>query len=199
MFDKIDETDTLLIEELQKNGRKPLSQIAKKAGISLVAIKKRLTKLLDKGLISISADLNVEAFEAIATLIVEVENYIRLKEFLEMYKNCPRMLFLAPLSGTKLVLIIVGEDRQTLENVIGVCSVRSQKGVRRSEVYFVNQPVYPKYFPIRIIGLRSSQTAPCGFKCGSCESFTSNECIGCPSTSSYRVARAEILHNIRRW
>ncbi|MBO3755166.1 MAG: AsnC family transcriptional regulator, partial [Candidatus Brockarchaeota archaeon] len=54
----------MLISELQKDGRKPLSQIAKKLGVSHVAVRKRLKKLLDKELMSVTANLNLEALNA---------------------------------------------------------------------------------------------------------------------------------------
>jgi len=182
----LDDVDKILISELQKDGRKPLSQIAKKLGVSHVAVRKRLKNLLDKGFISVTANLNLEALNAkAATVTVEVENYIRLKELMGMFKDCPRTVFLAPLTGSNLITVIVGEDSSTLENVIGVCSVRAQKGIRRSEVYVGNLPAYPKYLPIRIAGRHVSQTAPCGARCDRCESFKTEECVGCPSTKFY--------------
>jgi len=182
----LDEIDKILVAELQKDGRKPLLQIAKRVGISHVAVKKRLSKLLKRGVVSFSASLNPEALGAkIATVTVEVENYARLKELMDMYKECPRTVFLAPLSGSDLMSVIIGVDLSTLERVVGVCSLRAQRGVRRSEVHIGNTPTYPRFLPIRITTPRSSQTAPCSARCDRCDSFTNRECVGCPATKFY--------------
>lgn len=182
----LDRIDRILISELQKDGRKPLSQVAKKIGISHVALKKRLKNLMDRGFVAISANLNLEATGAKAALItVEVENYARLKELMDIFKDCPRTVFLMPLTGSNLISVILGEDLSTLENVVGVCSLRAQRGVRWSKVQIGNLPVYPKHLPIRIQLQRLSPVAPCGVRCNTCESFKNNECVGCPSTKFY--------------
>lgn len=181
----LDRIDRILISELQKDGRKPLSQIAKKVGISHVALKKRLRNLVDRGLVAISANLNLEAMGAKAAVItVEVENYDRLKELMERFKDCPRTVFLTSLTGSNLISVVVGEDLSTLENVVGVCSLRAQRGVRWSRVQIGNLPIYPKHLPVRIPAQRS-HVAPCGARCDVCESFKNNRCVGCPSTKFY--------------
>jgi len=182
----LDEVDRVLVSELQRDGRTALSHIGKKTGISHVAIRKRLEKLVRKGLVNISADLNVEALEAkIAAIIVEVENSRRLKELMELFKDCPRTVFLSGLSASNLLTIIAGEDLSTLESVIGVCSLRVQKGIRRSEVHMGSLPIYPRFLPIRITPHKKAEKAPCGARCNRCESFESKRCLGCPATKFY--------------
>lgn len=183
MFDQIDKT---LISELQADGRKPLLQIAKKTGISHVAVKKRLSNLLKKGLIEVSAHLNLSTVGAkIATITVEVENYDRMKELIQLFKDCPRTVFLTSLTASQLLSIVVGEDLSTLENVVGVCSIRAQKGIRRSEVHVGNLPNYPKFLPIRVYSTNKGDIAPCKARCDTCNSFINHDCLGCPATSSY--------------
>ena len=183
MFDHIDK---VIITELQKNGREPLSHIAEKTGISHVAVKKRLVRLIKRDLIKVSANITLDPLKAkMATLIVEVENYPRLKELIDIFKECPRIIFLASLSASQLISIIIGEDLRTLENVIGVCSIRTQKGVRRSEVHIGDLPEYPKYLPIRISSSRDNEYSPCNIRCDVCGSFRRGECFGCPATPFY--------------
>jgi Lrp/AsnC family transcriptional regulator for asnA, asnC and gidA len=183
----LDDIDRLLIRELQKNGRKPLLQISKKANISHVALNKRLTNLIEKGFLSIRANVNLEQINAkMAIITVETENYKRLKELISLFKDCPRTVFLASLSASNLISVIIGENQTTLQNVIGVCSIRAQKGIRRSEVFITDPPIYPKYLPIRISPQNRMNIAPCGTRCDICDSFQNNECLGCPSTQFYR-------------
>jgi DNA-binding Lrp family transcriptional regulator len=187
MKDSLDQVDRTLVAQLQEDGRTPLSQIGRKIGISHVAVRKRLEKLLGEGLIQISADLNVEALDAkIAAVLVEVENSPRLRELMELFKDCPRTVFLSGLSASNLLTIIVGEDMSTLESVIGVCSLRVQPGIRRSEVHIGSLPIYPRFLPIRVTPQKKAEIAPCGAKCNRCESFKSKRCLGCPATRFYR-------------
>jgi len=182
----LDEVDRVIISELQKDGRTALSDIGKKTGMSHVAIRKRLGKLLEEGLVNISAYLNVEALNAkIAAILVEVENIRRLKELMELFKDCPRTVFLSGLSASNLLTIVVGENLSTLESVIGVCSLRVQKGIRRSEVHIGSFPLYPRFLPIRIDPQKKAEIAPCGAQCDHCESFESKQCLGCPATRFY--------------
>jgi DNA-binding Lrp family transcriptional regulator len=182
----LDEIDKILISELQKNGRTALSHIGKKTGISHVAVRKRLEKLLKEKLISISANLNMEILDAkIGAVVVEVESFTRLKELMDLFKDCPRTVFLSSLSASNLLTIIIGENLSTLESVIGVCSVRVQKGVRQSEVHIGSLPIYPRFLPIRVTPQKTAEVAPCGAKCDECGSLKNKQCLGCPSTKFY--------------
>jgi len=186
MKPSLDDMDKVLIAELQKDGRTPLSQIGRKMGLSHVAVRKRLEKLRGEGLVKVSADLNVEALDAkIAVILVEVENSGRLKELTELFKDCPRTLFLSGLTASNLLTIIAGENMSTLESVIGVCSLRVQKGIRRSEVHIGSLPIYPRFLPIQITPRKKSEVAPCRMRCNECKSFKSKQCLGCPATKFY--------------
>jgi DNA-binding Lrp family transcriptional regulator len=187
MKDLLDQVDRTLIGQLQEDGRTPLSQIGRRVGISHVAVRKRLEKLLGEGLIQVSADLNVEALDAkIAAILVEVENSQRLRELMELFKNCPRTVFLSGLSASNLLTIIVGEDMATLESVLGICSLRVHPGIRRSEVHIGSLPIYPRFLPIRVTPRKKAEIAPCEAKCNRCQSFKNRQCLGCPATRFYR-------------
>jgi len=183
----LDEIDKTLISELQRNGRATLSHIGKKTGISHVAIRKRLARLLEKEVIKVSAHLNAKDLDAkIAAMLVEVENSQRLKELTELFKNCPRTVLLSGIDASNLLTVVVGEDFSTLESVVGVCSLRVQKGIRRSDVHIGGLPTYPQFLPIRITSQKKTDTAPCRARCDQCESFKSKHCLGCPATRFYR-------------
>jgi len=182
----LDDLDKMIISILQSDGRIPLSRIWEKTGISHVAVRKRLERLLREKLINISTCLNVEALNArIAAILVEVENSKRLKELIDIFKDCPRTIFMTGLSASNLLTIIIGENLSTLESVIGICSLRSQKGIRRSEVYIGSTPIHPQFLPVRVVSNKESEVAPCGANCSLCDNFLSKQCLGCPSTRFY--------------
>jgi DNA-binding Lrp family transcriptional regulator len=185
-MDSLDHIDRALVAQLQEDGRTPLSKIGRKLGMSHVAVRKRLQKLVKKGLIHVSADLNVQALNAkIAAILVEVENAQRLNELIELFKDCPRTVFLSGLSASNLLTIIVGEDMSTLESVIGICSLRVQPGIRRSEVYIGSSPMFPQFLPIRVTPQKKVEVAPCGARCNRCKSYKNKKCLGCPATKFY--------------
>ncbi|MFC1505773.1 Lrp/AsnC family transcriptional regulator [Thermoproteota archaeon] len=187
MSNKLDKIDKILISELQKDGRTPLTDIGKKTGISHVAIRKRLAKLRDKGLLNISACLNPQTLDMkVAAINVEVENSQRLDELMKLFKKCPRTVFLSGLSASNLLTVIVGENFSTLESVIGTCSPRVQKGVRRSEVNIGSFPIHPEFLCIRVSPNKNSETAPCGARCDKCEKYKNKQCLACPTTKFYR-------------
>ena len=80
---------------------------------------------------------------------------------------------------------MIGENQKYLENLIRTCSLRIEKGIRQSQVYLGEYPIFPKYLPFRIIHPCSVIDAPCGAKCNICDAFIDNNCIGCPSTKFY--------------
>lgn len=50
-----DDVDEMIIKELQQNGRPPMGQLAKKLGISLPTLSRRVRRLIDQGTIRIIA------------------------------------------------------------------------------------------------------------------------------------------------
>lgn len=181
-----DDVDKIIISELQKDGRIPVVKISKKIGISHVAVRKRLENLLRKNLINISTSINLDSLGGrIAVIIVEVENYSRLNELTNLFQHCPRVIFLSPLSASNLMAVLFGENLSTLESIIGVCSLRVQRGVRRSDVQIGEAPAYPKFIPLRVHSKRDEEKAPCGVNCAGCERFSVKKCLGCPSTRFY--------------
>jgi DNA-binding Lrp family transcriptional regulator len=181
-----DEVDKVIVSELQKDARVSLVSIGKKLGISHVAVRKRLNNLLKNNLLSFSAGINVESLGGrVAVITVEVENYTRLKELTELFQHCPRVIFLSTLSASNLMAILFGENLSTLESTIGLCSLRVQKGVRRSDVQMGEAPAYPRFLPLRMQFRRDEETAPCGISCATCERFENKKCLGCPATKFY--------------
>ncbi len=166
----MDETDKKLISLLQENGRTPLIKIGKSLGLSHVSIRKRLKRLYNNNLIKVTAGINVEKLGfRIATVNAEVEGHERLAELLERFSKCPRIIFMTTTTGAyNLMTIMIAEDVDTLNAIIEVCSVRTQTGIRRSEVTIGEPPTVPKYLPIKIIAEKTLEDAPCGVNCGKC-------------------------------
>jgi DNA-binding Lrp family transcriptional regulator len=101
--------------------------------MSHVSIRRRLENLCEK-LVKVSAGLNAEHLGLrLAIVNAEVETPQRLRELVDMFSKCPRIVLLTTTTGTyNLMTVMVAEDADTLNAIIEVCSVRAQKGIRRS-------------------------------------------------------------------
>ena len=183
----MDRKTKLLIYELEKNGRMSLTKLGKKLGVSHVAIKKRLENLLNRNIMKISPQFNTSKLGLkIAAINIEVESYEKLKKLTGIFKECPRTFFVASTTGKfNLLVLIYAEDMDTLRSVLDVCSIRTRKGVRKSEVS-VGEIISPEFFPIKITRKDNRKITPCGLNCSKCERFHMNKCLGCSATVNYK-------------
>ena len=185
----MDDIDKKLVSILQKKGRTSLSDIGKKLGMSHVAVSKRLDKLVGSNLIQITAGVNTESLDTkIFFMGLETENMEVAERIQENYKNCPRLLMIAPVTGRyNIFVVMIAEDTWSLESIIGTCSIRTDPGVRRSESWFGNAPIYPQFIPLDLAPATTGSTiSPCGRDCGACNRYLADKCLGCPQSTVYR-------------
>ncbi|MCQ5363340.1 MAG: AsnC family transcriptional regulator [Candidatus Methanomethylicia archaeon] len=183
----MDNLDKKIISILQEDGRASLSSIGREVGMSHVAVSKRLENLCEK-LVKVSAGLNAKHLGfRMAIVNAEVETPERLRELIDIFSKCPRIVFLTTTTGAyNLMIVMVAEDADILKAIIEVCSVRAQKGIRRSEAIIGEAPVIPKYLPIKIVANKEDEDAPCGINCGKCLHHREKNCLGCPATKYYK-------------
>lgn len=185
----MDDIDKRIISRLQEDGRITLSSLGRLVGLSHVGIRARLRRLLSDGTIRISAGLNAGKLDIkTAVVFVEAESFERLSELVETFKDCPRLVFMSTLMGAhNLVAVVAAEDPATLESmVIGTCSLRSQRGIRRSDAHVSESLIFPPYLPIRLAVDRNMDIAPCRIRCDQCERYRDDKCLACPATRFYR-------------
>lgn len=187
-INNVDEKDRKIISILKRNGKATLSEIAKEIGMSAMGVKKRLDKL-EKEKIKITALLNVEKLKIITAIIaMEVESAEALEKLLKRFENCPRIIkFFVTTGGYNLFALVFAEDYHSLESIsLEKCSLRSQPGIRRFEIYPIQEIYYDSYLEVKVIADKSREIAPCGVFCGDCKRYEANKCLGCPATKFYR-------------
>lgn len=186
----MDEKDRKIIVQLQRDGRTSYEKLGEIIGFTSVGAKKRVKKLLDKGMIKISALLNAQKMELNAALVMlETESADAMRKILEKFKNCPRIVHMfTSLGGYNLIALVIAEDQDTLQGIsIEKCSLRTAEGVRRSEFYPIGEIDYSPYLLIREhLAFKSRAVAPCMVDCRSCERYASLKCVRCPATHYYR-------------
>ncbi len=185
----IDEKDRVILEELQKDGRKTFVEIAKKVGLTSMGAKKRVESLIDKGIMSVKALINVDKLDVkLALIAMEVESGKALRELLKRFEDCPRVIkFFVTTGSFNLFALVWAEDYHTLESIsLESCSLRAQKGVRRFEFYPIMEVYYDGFLDIKVVASKKLSRAPCGVRCDICERFKNEKCLGCPATKFYR-------------
>ncbi|MFW9966728.1 MAG: Lrp/AsnC family transcriptional regulator [Candidatus Thorarchaeota archaeon] len=185
----MDNVDKQLVTLLQHDGRKSLSEIGKKLDMSHVAVSKRLDKLIDGNKIHVTAGVNAEELDVkLLFMGLEVDNIEVAERIREKYQHCPRLLMLAPVTGSyNLIAIMAAQDTWSLQSIVGTCSMRTEEGVRRSESWFGNAPIVPTFLQLQLAPeATKGSKAPCKADCATCKRYIDEKCVGCPPTSVYR-------------
>jgi len=183
----LDSLDKQLVKALQEDGRLSLVKLGRRLGLSHVAVKKRLNKLIEQGAVKVQADLGIKQLGLrLLIVLIEVESRDALDRLCEVFSRCPRMLMLSTLiAGFNLMALMVAEDERVVESVTTCCAVRDSPGIKRTEVYLVGNVVLPSHLPLRVVVERGNR-APCDRECLTCPRFKEERCPGCPSVRGYR-------------
>ncbi|HUY00813.1 MAG TPA: AsnC family transcriptional regulator [Candidatus Deferrimicrobium sp.] len=185
----LDAKNKKLIQLLQQDGRNSLTDLGHNLNLSHVSVQKRLKKLIGDKQIHISANLSTSKLELhYAIILVEVNNYEQLKNIMEKFGKCPRLVFFGTMTGAyNIISVIAAETQDTLQSVINVCSVRNEPGLRRSDVFIVDIPLNPQFVPLQIPIKNENTKTSCSRSCDVCERYNEGKCAGCPGTKWYNL------------
>ena len=185
----MDDIDRKIISQLQVDGRTTFEELGKAVGYTSMGAKKRVKKLLDDGVIKVSALLSIESLDLCAAIVLlEMDNAEAMKKLIERFSSCPRVVYIfTAIGGYNLISLVVAEDQGTLESIsMEKCSLRSSEGIRRSEFYPIGKIHYLPFVPVREhLTHKEMPSAPCGVDCGPCARYLSKKCVGCPTTHDY--------------
>jgi len=186
----LDEVDRKIISQLQQDGRTTFEELAKLVGFSSMGVKKRVDRLLQKGILKVSSLLSVKELDLqAAVVLIEIESAEALERLLERFNDCPRVVnIFTTLGGYNLIALVIAEDQDTLESIsMEKCSLRSSEGIRRSEFYPIGNIHYSPFLPIREhLTHQERTTTPCNVDCRPCNRYNAQKCVGCPTAIYYR-------------
>lgn len=177
-----------ILKILVENGRISLVDIAKRLGITHVAVSKHLKQMISNSVIRIQANVNPKKLKLYLVLVLLEVDEEALKEIVFKFRECPRIILLTTIiGGFNIAILMIAENEEVLKCISTTCSVRVLKGIRRSEVYTIADLVKPEYLPIKLPFPKDRDRAPCGRNCSMCEMYRVNrKCLGCPATKYYR-------------
>lgn len=158
-------------------------------GYTGMGAKIRVDKLLRENAIKISAQLNLKHFKLCAAVVlIETDGPETMQRLLKRFEDCPRVLHIfTTIGGYNMIALVVAENQETLESIsMEKCSLRSEKGIRRSEFYPIRDIHYSPFIPIREnLTHRGLAVPPCNVDCKLCERYKSEDCARCPATEYY--------------
>jgi Lrp/AsnC family transcriptional regulator for asnA, asnC and gidA len=131
----LDEHDKAIIEQLQQDGRRPFTQIAKAVGLSEAAIRQRVQRLLDGGVMQIVAvtDPLMLGFLRQAMVMLRVEGDVR--TVAETVSAIPEVDYVVYTAGSiDLLLELVVEDDEHLLALLND-DIRPIPGVTSMETF----------------------------------------------------------------
>lgn len=187
---ELDGVDWKIIRQLQLDGRTTFKELGETVGFTGLGARKRVMNLLEQGMIRISALVNMDALDLrLALIMLEVESADAMRETVDRYRECPRILnFFTAIGGYNLIALVMAEDQGTLESeAMEQCALRSGERIRRSEFYPIGRVHHSPFLSLKATPrAERKDITPCGVDCRRCPSFTDQKCVGCPSVSYYK-------------
>jgi DNA-binding Lrp family transcriptional regulator len=186
----LDIIDKKIVTQLQSNGRTTLEELSKITGFTSMGTKKRLERLIKKGIIKVSALVNPNALKLHpAIIMLEMESAQAMQELLNRFEECPRVVqIFKTVGGYNLIALVVAETQETLESIsMEKCSLRCSRGIRRSEFYPVSDTYFSPFLQIRQnLTHKEKKVTPCKVECDPCDRYETQKCVGCPTTTNYK-------------
>ena len=89
----MDEVDRKIISHLQLDGRATFKDLAEIVGFSNMGAKKRVARLIQKGVLKVSALVNAEKLGLHAALVlIEIDGAEALLRLIDRFRECPRVV-----------------------------------------------------------------------------------------------------------
>ena len=134
-LDRLDETDERIIAELTDNARATFAEIGEKVNLSAPAVKRRVDRMLDAGVIkgfTTVIDRNALGWNTEAYVQVFCHGRISPAELRAAWADIPEVVSAATVTGTSdAILHVLARDMQHLESALE--RIRSSADIERSE------------------------------------------------------------------
>ena len=141
----LDDVSKQLVEELQTDGRRSYADLAKSVGLSEAAVRQRVRRLLDDGVMQIVAvtDPATVGFSRQAMVGIKAEGDVR--EIARRLSSLPELEYVVLCAGSFDILVeLVCEDDERLLSLLNE-SIRSIEGVRETETFIYLRLVKQTY------------------------------------------------------
>ncbi len=143
-LEKLDWIDLKIIQQLSGDGRKSFVEISKKIGLSQVAVKNRVERLVNEGLLKIQGLLNIgKCYSVSASIEIEADQKT-VSKLIEKFEKSPLIYHLVKTSGRyNLLVSIIVPNLENIETFISK-EIRKELGIKHIEVNIGELPIIPK-------------------------------------------------------
>ncbi len=132
---QLDDTSKAIIEQLQQNGRRPYATIGRVVGLSEAAVRQRVQRLLDLGVMQIVAVTDPTQLGFALQAMIGIRADGDLVEIADKIGQLPEVDYVIVTAGSFDVLAeIVCEDEAHLLSVV-TNGIRAVPGVRTTETF----------------------------------------------------------------
>jgi Lrp/AsnC family leucine-responsive transcriptional regulator len=179
----LDSKDLKIISMLCTNPEVSQEEIAKHVRLSQPAIGMRIKKLVEQGVLYRQCGLNLKRTGLyLGKVDISTRN---INGVLKKFESCPLFLNGFITSGTdNLCLLLMSENLSSLQSMIThhLKEDPTVRGIEDSVIISTSKHI------LYTIDSTSKKTpkAPCGSSCETCTNYNLGDCLGCPSTTSYR-------------
>jgi len=141
----LDEVSKHLVEELQRDGRRSYADLAKAVGLSEAAVRQRVRRLLDEGVMQIVAVTDPATVGFSRQAMVGIKAQGDLREIAKRLSALPELEYVVLCAGSFDILVeLVCEDDERLLSLLDE-SIRSIEGVRETETFIYLRLVKQTY------------------------------------------------------
>jgi DNA-binding Lrp family transcriptional regulator len=138
-MDRLDDTDERILVELAEHARATFAEIGQKVNLSAPAVKRRVDRMLDNGVIkgfTTVVDRNALGWNTEAYVQVFCHGTIAPDRLQEAWADIPEVISAATVTGTSdAILHVLARDMQHLEAALE--RIRSSAAIERSESVIV--------------------------------------------------------------
>lgn len=135
VVDRLDETDERIVVELTENARATFAEIGQRVNLSAPAVKRRVDRMLDSGVIrgfSTVIDRNALGWTTEAYVQVYCHGTIAPDELRAAWQDIPEVVSAATVTGTSDALLhVLARDMSHLEEALE--RIRTSADIERSE------------------------------------------------------------------
>lgn len=145
-LEQVDAIDLKIIDYLSQDGRASFADIGKGVKLSSVAVKNRVDRLLQGGILRVKGELNINRFYAISAGIQIEAAPKTVQSLIEKFEKRPEVYHIAKRSGTyNLTVGILAQNIEGIEDFVDN-EIRPLQGVKTVEIVVGELPVAPKTF-----------------------------------------------------
>jgi Lrp/AsnC family transcriptional regulator for asnA, asnC and gidA len=141
----LDDVSKQLVEELQHDGRRSYADLAKSVGLSEAAVRQRVRRLLDDGVMQIVAVTDPVTVGFSRQAMVGIKAQGDLRGIAKKLSSLPELEYVVLCAGSFDILVeLVCEDDEHLLSLLDE-SIRSIEGVRETETFIYLRLVKQTY------------------------------------------------------